>query len=325
MSKVDRLARDLVALEGRLKAAETQPQFGYSSLEDGRINEYNIDGQIVQIIGKQFDGTHGSIAVSGPKPPTPSGLTLQPYDGGLQMLWDGTFVGGVPAPMDFSRVEFHVDTVPFVPDVAGRIRGTVETPRGADVVAPLPPTLHYVRLVCRSFAGVASDPSGTASATPGKVQLDPLPKGFIAGSYVEVSTPLSTTEYGIIGVGWNLVPDRRYLVVCQPGRVLVDTAETEVEIRLRRTLDGGLPVITSPLIHTEKYPISSALKQGTHTFAATVNSTTTAVQSIRLLMSIARASTLGQVRIDAGGSSGLHVYDMGVQSGQPIATINTGL
>ncbi len=320
--KIDRMARDLIALETRLQGMEMQPQLAYSSLEDGAINEYNLIGQIVQIIGKQYDGTHGSVAVSGPKPPTPTTPTLEPYAGGLQMRWDGTFIGGVPAPMDFSRVEFHVDTVPFVPDVAGRIRGTVETPRGSDVVAPLPPNVeHYVRLVCRSLAGVASDPSGTASAIPGEVQLDPLPKGLVAGSYVDVSTPLSTTEYGIIGVGWNLVPKRHYLVVCQPGRVLADTVDTQVEIRLRRTLDAGLPTITSPLIHAEFYP--SGLKQATHTFAASILSTATEVQSIRLLMSI--ASTTGQVRIDTGSRAGLHVYDMGVQSGQPLATINTGL
>lgn len=163
-----RLAERLDRLE-RNQLANSVPQLQFSSVEDGgSIDVNDADGQTTMQIGGQFDGTYMAAVLKGPKPPTPAGLIVTPQAGALIVRWDGTFADEAIVPMDFSRVEIHVSTEPaFDPSTAETLRATIETPRGSFAGISLPGNVtHYVKLVARSLAGAASDPSVEVAGTP---------------------------------------------------------------------------------------------------------------------------------------------------------------
>jgi hypothetical protein len=179
--------RDLAARLERLEYAErarNKPQLHASSIEDGAITEYDRDGNLTATIGRQYDGTHGITVQTGPIPPTATRPILTPGRNQLTARWDGIFMGtnGAPdilvvAPMDFSRVEVHASTAaPDFEPTSETLVGTIETPRGGDVViTPCPGGPWYVRFLTRSLAGKASPASFAAAATPlteGSIVLD---------------------------------------------------------------------------------------------------------------------------------------------------------
>src|SRR5690606_12829798 len=106
------VARHLAPVMRRLAALEQASGLGHSSIEDGAIEEYDADGVLRQIIGKQPDGTSATSVVNGPPPPVPAGMVVEATAGGLTVGWDGTFEGDAVAPMDFARVEVHASTEP---------------------------------------------------------------------------------------------------------------------------------------------------------------------------------------------------------------------
>lgn len=91
----------------RLAKAVGKPQLGTSSIEAGRVEEYDQDGALVQIIGEQYDGTHAPVTVNGPTPPEPAGLSITVGVGSVEARWNGKFSGGAVSPMDFSHVSLH--------------------------------------------------------------------------------------------------------------------------------------------------------------------------------------------------------------------------
>lgn len=91
----------------RLAKAVGKPQLGTSSIEAGRVEEYDQDGALVQIIGEQYDGTHAPVTVNGPPPPEPAGLSLTVGVGSVEARWNGKFAGDAVSPMDFSHVSLH--------------------------------------------------------------------------------------------------------------------------------------------------------------------------------------------------------------------------
>lgn len=180
-----RLSKALADFERRVSSLERGGQLGRSSFVGG-IDEYDEDGNLVGRTGEQFDGSHGSVPLSGPTPPRPTAPILTPAPGGLTVTWDGEFVGDlvpdaeegtrevVITPVDFSRVEVHVGTTPgFYTGSAVSLRATIETPRGGDaVIVPMVKETKYVVLVTRSIPGKASAPSEEVSGEPGSVITD---------------------------------------------------------------------------------------------------------------------------------------------------------
>lgn len=192
VSPIDRLARELAVLKGQVKGLSRTPQLAYSSIENGSVDEYDGDGTLVSVIGKQYDGTHGAVVVSGPVPPAPNAPLVT---GGLSLNigWDGTFVNDagiqditIPAPMDFTRVELHASqTSGFSADTADTLIDTIESPRGGTRPAMLDEGTWYAVLVARSASGKRSAQSAEASAvvTPpvgADVDVDALREEFAA-------------------------------------------------------------------------------------------------------------------------------------------------
>lgn len=168
----------LVARIGRLERAvyNRMPSLSHSSIEGGAITAYTPEGTQTMVVGEQADGTHTAASVGGPPPPMPVGLSTRPTVAGGVGVWDGTFLDGVNAPMDFARVEYHISSVgpDFTPDVVGEnsstMFGSTSSPRGGEAMAaPLPYQTHWIRLVARSQSGKFSDPSPAVAVNPIKV------------------------------------------------------------------------------------------------------------------------------------------------------------
>lgn len=181
-------------LETKVNRALTSPQLGSSSIEDGTLEEYDENGQLVTIIGKQPDGTHGAVVVSGPVPPRPSAPAVAPGPGLLSYGWDGNFADEttgetditVPAPMDFGRVEAHASKLQgFAADTAATLLDTLESPRGGSRTVMLEPGTWFVKLVTRALSGKRSAESLEVSVevlppSSGDVDVDALREEFQA-------------------------------------------------------------------------------------------------------------------------------------------------
>ena len=163
-----RLAAEIAGLRREVRAASTTQQLGYSSIENGgRILVKDADGREVMDIGRNPDGSYGATPRIGPTPPQPTVPVLVPTPAGITVRWEGTYLDSLITPDDFSRVEVHLSTDPnIVGDSAEDLVGTIESPRGGDVVVTKlqPSTDYYVVLVARNTAGGRGPKSPTATA-----------------------------------------------------------------------------------------------------------------------------------------------------------------
>jgi len=155
VTSLQELARRITAVERSVSRGVSQPQLAYSSIEDGNLQEYDGTDTLVQIIGKQADGTHVAASVNGPTPPTPSAPIVTDSPNGIIVEWSGLFANPTDvAPMDFLRVDVHTSTTSgftFDPDVT--LRSSFVSPRGGKVFIPLPVGIHYVKLVTVTMSG----------------------------------------------------------------------------------------------------------------------------------------------------------------------------
>ena len=168
MGAIEDLGRELAELRAEVRSLK-RPQLAYSSIEDGSLDEYDADGNLVGIIGKQHDGTHGAISVGGPPPPKPTAPIVTPVQGGLIGRWNGEFDGGALSPMNFSHVSLHVtDNVELAGSVLpGTLRSTMAGELGDEFpVGHLTTDPHYVWLVAWSKSGKPSAPSTVVTANP---------------------------------------------------------------------------------------------------------------------------------------------------------------
>lgn len=150
------LAEQLAQLDKRVKAVGSGRQLAHSSIEAGAVQAYDSDGQQVMRIGLQWDGTYAPTVTNGPTPPTPAGLLVNDATEAVIVTWEGAFVGGAVAPMDFLRVDIHIGaTSDFLPTYTNRY-GSFSSPTGGTLGIHLPYGTYWVKLVCWTLAGVPS-------------------------------------------------------------------------------------------------------------------------------------------------------------------------
>lgn len=166
-SSLDRLMGRIRRLEREIRSGVNTPQLGSSSIEDnGRIEEYDNDDQLVQIIGTQYDGTHTTAQVAGPIPPAPSAPVVTPRPGGAIIAWDGTFADpATVAPMDFARVDVVIGGSQGFDTTAATPRVSYVSARGGEMFVPLPEGQHYAALVTRTQSGKVSASSAQEGFT----------------------------------------------------------------------------------------------------------------------------------------------------------------
>lgn len=153
--RVSALAKRLVGVERGIRAMST-PQLAFSSIDNGALRATDDSyGETMQI-GRQWDGTYAPGVTNGPIPPTPTNPSVLDGTESINVLWDGTFAGGAPAPMDWLRVDIHVGTVDtFVPTHDNRV-GTIAAPTGGAVTIGLTSGTYFVKLVSWTLAGKVS-------------------------------------------------------------------------------------------------------------------------------------------------------------------------
>lgn len=171
---VERLARRVLTVERGLKNLNRSARLASSSIEDGAIREFTLDDQLVSIIGKQFDGTHGAVVVAGPTPPVPEAATVLAVAGGLRVRHEGGWITPPPAdqtleptptvaPLDFARYEIYATETPVWPGpLFDNLRATIESVRGGEILIaldPSPGTGYYVWVAARTLAGRLGEPS----------------------------------------------------------------------------------------------------------------------------------------------------------------------
>lgn len=156
---IDRISRRLHTIERNIAGLST-PQLIHSSIEDGSVEEYDADGNLVAVLGKQFDGTHGAVAFQGPRPPTPTTPTAEGGPGTLTAVWDGGFTGGAARPLDL-----HFVRATAVNTATGESSPMGTTVASGPLVASLPPGTYEVTLSAESMPGLTSRyPSAAATA-----------------------------------------------------------------------------------------------------------------------------------------------------------------
>lgn len=185
MSALRELAAELERLK-RADLARNKPQLHRSSIENGAIQEFDAEGNLTGVIGKQFDGSHGAVAFNGPTPPTPAAAFLLPGRNTITARWNGTFLGAdgqpsilVLAPLTFTRVTVHAGQDPaFDPLDPATQFGSIESARGGEViVGPLEEGTWHIKLLAWTSAGKPSAPSPAATGTPlreGSIVLDEI-------------------------------------------------------------------------------------------------------------------------------------------------------
>lgn len=199
--------RRVARLEKTVKRNLSSPSLARSAIEDGAIEEYDSDGNLVQVVGAQPDGTHTVVSVNGPLPPAPIAPYARSVEGGLVVYWDGEFVGGAVAPLDFTRVEVHVgpDTDGFDPVTAENLRSTFETPRGGEQFIALDPGTYFVALVTRTQSGRASDSSEQITAEAWPI----AGAGPVTDGNPPASSPVLRVNAGLESafLAWDSVPN----------------------------------------------------------------------------------------------------------------------
>jgi len=173
------IGKKIVQLERDVTALQRASRLGHASIENTAVQVYDGAGSLRGIVGVQADGTTAVTIVNGAAPPQPTAPAVVSALGGVKAAWDGTFTGGATLPLDWQRVEVHASTTTgFTPD-ASTLKGTIETPQGAEVVV-LTDDPVYVRLMARNTSGTASTPSDqTGPLGPIPVVADDIADGIV--------------------------------------------------------------------------------------------------------------------------------------------------
>lgn len=168
------LARRIRNLE-RQALASKQPTLGFSTIDDGTLTAVDVDGNLVMMIGNQFDGTYTSSSVTGPNPPTPSIPEVQGVEGGVLITWDGLYADPDDvSPMDWARVDVVISDAASDDFIATPPKAAFVSPRGGSFFYKTSDLNEvFVALVARSQSGKHSDPSVIGSSFPLPIELAP--------------------------------------------------------------------------------------------------------------------------------------------------------
>jgi hypothetical protein len=236
------MARDLTTEVARLRQELKEIKRGQryahgGSIEDSALEVKDGAGSLRAIVGVQSDGTTAVNIVNGPPPPSPSAPILGSVLGGVTVSWNGGFVDGVVAPLDWQRVEVHASTLDGFEASLETLKSTFETPQGGTVVVPCEEPV-YVRLIARSTSGTPSEP--TLQAGP----LGPAP--VVATDIVDgIVTTVKLAEGAVTEA--KIAADAVGSVALQDSAVLAENlADAAVEVG--KIADNA---VTGPAIASE--------------------------------------------------------------------------
>lgn len=180
------LADKLASQDRKIANLASQGELAHSSIEDGAIQEKDLDGNLVASVGKQHDGSHVQVPYVGPTPATPVAASLKAVPGVAEVRWSGKFTGDAVSAMDFKHVAVHVSTTPAVDATPGTQVATIRGELGDVATVTASEGMLYVVLVAWSAAGKFSAPSPVAAvAVPGTVDAE-----LLDGTLADIQTSI---------------------------------------------------------------------------------------------------------------------------------------
>lgn len=201
---VDTLFRHIAGLESRLAMLERNQRvnnIGNATIENGTLLINDGDGNQVQALGLQPDGTYAHVVSVSTAPLAPSAPSVTPGPLGLLVAWDGTMSDGSTPLSDFSYIQVHLATsLNFTPSSATMV-GTLHE-AGSTLLTGLSFGVTYF---CALVAINTSDNIGPASAeVSGTVLPVPGAAVTIGASQLGYLGVLNSNPYfwGADGTGW---------------------------------------------------------------------------------------------------------------------------
>lgn len=178
--QAQQLADSLDSLDKRISGVEGKSDLAFSSIEDGQIQEKDLDGNLVASVGKQFDGSHVAVPYTGPKPATPVAATLKASPGNVEVRWNGKFTDAQVSSLDFKHAAVHASRTPMVDATPSTQVATIRGEMGDVATLILDSGTWYFALVAWTTAGKASEPSAIASVVVPEVLDTTVVEGLLA-------------------------------------------------------------------------------------------------------------------------------------------------
>jgi hypothetical protein len=161
----------------RTLARASQAALRSVEISDGPVSYYDEDGVPRLQVGNQGDGTYTVIENNGTPPPQPTEPDVNQVAGGVEIVWDGTFMDA-NTPIDFSHVEIHAATESDTPATDATQIGTFTSTSGGNYFLPLSVEdgVRWFSLVTVNRSGVESTRSSVVGQEAGiiKAQTDGL-------------------------------------------------------------------------------------------------------------------------------------------------------
>lgn len=232
------LARRIRTLE-RARLASKQANLGFSTIDGGAVQAQDDTGVLTMVVGTQFDGTSAPTVVTGPPPPTPTLPLVTSQPGSLRVYWDGTWVDGAVAPMDFARVQAYA--VPLASYAAPEplnqaiMIGQFNSATGGEITAALDPGVEYaVYLHAWTISGKYGPSSDVATGTPDS-QATGADVAALSTVYRQDTAPWPdgdtghTDDYGDLWFNTSLGPGALFNVTSRSVTANVATVQTDKE------------------------------------------------------------------------------------------------
>lgn len=188
------LAQELHDLKAAQKRNTGKPQLAFSSIEDGAISGFDRDGVQTVEVGRQHDGTHTSVSLSGPKPPAPWFPSAKAVPGVVEVRWNGKFAGGLVSPMDFKHTAAYVVPVGSVVNLSDQA-GVMTGELGDVVQVQVGAGVYDVYLAAWSLSGKVSGLAGPVSV----VVPVPADADLIGDALEKLDTDLAAVQTSVDG------------------------------------------------------------------------------------------------------------------------------
>ena len=172
----------------RLKRGQRATQLQNASVENGAITFFDDHGVRVATLGKLAEGVYNTEYYNAAVPPQPNTPDLEPFGGGINVTWDGTFVNGTPIPKNFRFVEvYRLSAANGIPGTGNFIGTLSEAGTIPDAGLDSNSTYYYLfiatnnaeKAVGTGVRATASTPSMVASAQPGLVVGQDILDGIV--------------------------------------------------------------------------------------------------------------------------------------------------
>lgn len=179
-NEMRRLARRLNSIDARARASSKPGQAAHTVINGpGGVVQVNDDGNPVQIVGTQPDGTTGVVQYNGPTPPQPTMPVCTVLNGSVNVSWNGGWVDSLTPPLDLARIDIHIVEDPLVDPLTTTPIASIMSAGWGAAALPVEPGDYFAVLVAWTTSGKYSvsefsEPFFVEAITPTTDGVPPL-------------------------------------------------------------------------------------------------------------------------------------------------------